>query len=96
MDCTALDGSGLDLYTNWTVTGLVWTGLNYARLSCSKFDWTGKVELDGSEPDWAMYCVVFIHFYSASHSMSLSEVLPTTEIDTVLEITSRSATANCK
>ena len=27
--------------------------------------------------------VVFIHFYSASHSMSLSEALPTTAIDTV-------------
>ena len=27
-----------------------------------------------------MYCIVFIHFYSASHSMSLSEALPTTAI----------------
>src|SRR6218665_955337 len=29
-----------------------------------------------------MYCIVFIHFYSASHSMSLSEALPTTSIYT--------------
>src|SRR6218665_3992599 len=40
-----------------------------------------------------LYC---IHFYSASHSMSLSEALPTTAIDTVLEFTRRSATGNCK
>jgi len=35
------------------------------------------------------YCIVlfsvFIHFYSASHNMSLSEALPTTAIDTVSE-----------
>jgi len=36
-------------------------------------------------------CIVFIHFYSASHSLSLSEVLPTTAIDTVSEFTPRSA-----
>jgi len=30
-------------------------------------------------------CIVLIHFYSASHSMSLSEALPTTAIDTVSE-----------
>src|SRR6218665_997079 len=36
------------------------------------------------------YCIVFIHFYSASHSLSLSEVLPTTAIDTVSEFTRRS------
>jgi len=29
------------------------------------------------------YCIVFNHFYSASHNMSLSEALPTTAIDTV-------------
>ena len=34
------------------------------------------------------YCIVFIHFYNASHSMmSLSEALPTTAIDAVLEFT---------
>src|SRR6218665_1060891 len=27
-----------------------------------------------------LYCIVFIHFYSASHSMSLSVALPTTVI----------------
>src|SRR6218665_528613 len=32
-----------------------------------------------------LYCIVFIHFSSASHSMSLSEALPTTAIDTVSE-----------
>ena len=32
---------------------------------------------------FGMYCIVFIHFYSTSHSMRLSEALPTTEIDTV-------------
>src|SRR6218665_3600515 len=31
------------------------------------------------------HCVVFIHFYSASHGMSLSEAIPTTAIDTVSE-----------
>src|SRR6218665_171633 len=35
-------------------------------------------------------CIVFIHFYSASHSTSLSEALPTTAIDTVSEFTCRS------
>jgi len=25
-----------------------------------------------------LYCIVFIHFYSASHNLSLSEALPTT------------------
>src|SRR6218665_731927 len=40
-------------------------------------------------------CIVFIHFYSASHSMILSEALPTTAIDTVLEFTRRSPTGNC-
>src|SRR6218665_172868 len=29
------------------------------------------------------YCIVFIHFYSASDSIILSEALPTTAIDTV-------------
>jgi len=42
------------------------------------------------------YCIVFIHFYSASHNMSLSEALPTTAIDTVSEFTSWSAIGNCK
>src|SRR6218665_1246787 len=32
---------------------------------------------------FCMYCIVFIHFCSTSHSMRLSEALPTTEIDTV-------------
>ena len=36
-------------------------------------------------------CIVFIDFYSASHSMSLSEALPPTAIDTVSEFTRRSA-----
>ena len=44
----------------------------------------------------ALYCIVFIHFYSASHSMSLSEALQTTAINTVLEFIRRSATGNCK
>ena len=43
-----------------------------------------------------LYCIVFIHFYSASHSLSLSEALPTTAIDTVSEFTRRSATGNCR
>ena len=42
------------------------------------------------------YCIVFIHFYSTSNSMSLSEALPNTTIDAVSELTSRSATVNCK
>ena len=29
------------------------------------------------------YCILFIHLYSTSHSMSLSEAFPTTAIDTV-------------
>ena len=37
-----------------------------------------------------LYCIVFIHFYSASHSLSLSEALPTTAIATVSEFTRRS------
>jgi len=28
----------------------------------------------------ALHCIVFIHFYSASHSMNLSEELPTTAL----------------
>src|SRR6218665_3287495 len=43
-----------------------------------------------------LYCIVFIHFYSASHNLSLSEALPTTAIDTVSEFTRRSATGNCR
>ena len=39
------------------------------------------------------YCIVFIHFYSASRSINLSEALLTTVIDTVSEFTRRSATA---
>jgi len=42
------------------------------------------------------HCIVFVHFYSASHSMSLSEALPTTAIDTVSQFIRRSATGNCK
>ena len=34
-------------------------------------------------------CIAFIHFYSASHSMSLSVALPTTAIDTVSEFIRR-------
>jgi len=34
-----------------------------------------------------LYCIVFIHFYSASHGMSLSKLLPTITIDTVSEFT---------
>ena len=37
-----------------------------------------------------LYCIVFIHFYSASHSKSLSEALPTA-IDTLSEFTRWSA-----
>src|SRR6218665_194945 len=43
-----------------------------------------------------LYCIVFIHFYIAAHSMSLSEALSITSIDTVSEFTRRSATDNCK
>ena len=43
-----------------------------------------------------LYCIAFIHFYSAYHGMSLSEALPTTAIDTVSEFTRRSSTGNCK
>src|SRR6218665_3150781 len=39
--------------------------------------------------------IVFVHFYSASHSMSLSEALSTTAIDTVSELTLRSAADKC-
>src|SRR6218665_972781 len=42
------------------------------------------------------YCIVLNHLNSTSHSMSLSEALPTTAIDTVLEFTLRSATGNSK
>jgi len=35
-----------------------------------------------------LYCIIFIQFYSASHSMNLSETLPTTATNTVLEFTS--------
>src|SRR6218665_1967172 len=42
-----------------------------------------------------LFCIIFIHFYSASHSMSLSEALQTTAIDTVSEFTRQSATGNC-
>ena len=45
---------------------------------------------------WFLYCIVFIHFYSAGLSMSLSEVLPTTAIDAVSEFTRQSAIGNCK
>jgi len=53
-------------------------------------------EFEQSMRSNVMGCIVFVHFYSASHSMSLSEELLTTAIDTVSEFTSRSATGNCK
>src|SRR6218665_1368446 len=53
-------------------------------------------ESDDSVTQVVLYCIVFIHFYSASHSLSLSEALPNTAIDTVSEFTRRSATGNCK
>src|SRR6218665_3036786 len=34
-----------------------------------------------------LYCIVFIHFYSASHSITLSEELPITAIYTESEFT---------
>ena len=39
-----------------------------------------------------LFCIVFIHFYSAPHGMNLSEALPTTAIETVSGFTRRSAT----
>src|SRR6218665_1987493 len=39
-----------------------------------------------------LYCIVSIHFYSTSHSMSFSEALPTTAIDTVSDFTCRKTT----
>jgi len=45
---------------------------------------------------YILYCIVFNHFCSAYHSMSLSEALPTTAIDAVSELTRRSATGDCK
>src|SRR6218665_2693782 len=54
-----------------------------------------RLEADGKQFK-QLYCIVFIHFYSASHSLSLSEALPTTAIDTVSEFTRRSATGNCR
>ena len=41
-----------------------------------------------------LYCIVFIHFYSASYSRSFPEALPTTAIDTVSEFTRRSTTVS--
>jgi len=43
-----------------------------------------------------LYCIAFIHFYSASHSMSLSETCQIPAIDPMSKITRRSATGNCK
>src|SRR6218665_1648664 len=36
-----------------------------------------------------LYCFVFVHLYSASHSTSLSEALPTNSIDTVSDFNTR-------
>src|SRR6218665_133588 len=41
----------------------------------------------------ALYCIVFIHFYSASHSLSLSEALPTTAIHLSIHLYSTSCSA---
>src|SRR6218665_134040 len=51
---------------------------------------------EGFYANIVLYCIVFIHFYSASNNLSLSEALPTTAIDTVSEFTRRSATGNCR
>ena len=40
-----------------------------------------------------LYCIELIHFYSASHSLSLSEELPTTATDTVSEFTAKALQA---
>jgi len=37
-----------------------------------------------------IFCIVLIHFYRASHRMSLSKALPTIAIHTVSEFTRRS------
>jgi len=41
-------------------------------------------------------CILLFYFYSTYHSMSLSEALTTTAINTVSEFACRSATGNCK
>jgi len=51
----------------WQLKCVAYTGNNMRKQTPSTDDKT-KV--------W-LYCIVFIHFYSASHSMSLLEVLPT-------------------
>src|SRR6218665_996871 len=51
------------------------------------------VLLSGTMEVSVLYCIVFIHFHSASQSMNLSEALLTTAIDTVLEFTRRCAQA---
>ena len=43
-----------------------------------------------------LQCIIFIHFYSTSHNMSLLEALPTSEIDTLSEFTRQRAMGNCK
>src|SRR6218665_2963683 len=52
--------------------------------------------ISNTNPDNGFTYILFIHFYSASHSRSLSETLPTTSIETVSEFTRRSATDNYK
>src|SRR6218665_275531 len=44
-------------------------------------------------PGLGGYCIEFIHFYSASHNMSLSEVFPTTSLCRSLHADSLQATA---
>src|SRR6218665_2436481 len=42
---------------------------------------------------YCIFCLVFSHFYSASHIMSLSEVIPTTAIETASGFTRRTLQA---
>ena len=58
-------------------------GLPKVRLSHLQSVLNAAARLIARLPGMVLYCIVFIHFYSASHSLSLSEALPTTAIDTV-------------
>ena len=84
-----IPGLGFDQVTLWLVS-------RYVSVGVVRYPWPQISAAHAVVCVQLLYCIVFIHFYSSSHSLSFLEALPTTAIDTVSEFTRRSATGNCK
>ena len=81
-----LDPSVNPSLTNFSMSFQAWDWLWYPMLWSQR---RNNIPADNN----ALYCIAFIYFYRASHSISLS---PTTAIGTVSEFTRRGATGKGK